>query len=119
MKASSNAHHHIGLKAVLLPAYMALSCVHVTAGYIGLGAYFDGKNSAQLRLRQSQPVIMRFLAEVRARTLLYPCLADVVHRSAVCSLFSYPVSGLSAIMLQSGDMHQINRPDGQVCRAEF
>lgn len=29
-------------------------------GYIGLGAYFDGQNDGGLRLRQSQPVVMRF-----------------------------------------------------------
>ena len=63
--------------AVLLPAYMALSFVLVAAGYIGLGAYFDGENSAKLRLRQSQPVVMRFLAEVRARARLYHYLTDV------------------------------------------
>ena len=96
MKASSNTHHQIDLKAVYLAAYMALSCVLVAAGYIGLGAYFDGENSAKLRLRQSQPVVMRFLAEVRARTQIYHCLTDVVYRSAVCSMFSCPVPGQSA-----------------------
>ncbi|BDA49988.1 hypothetical protein COCOBI_15-1160 [Coccomyxa sp. Obi] len=29
-------------------------------GYIGLGAYFDGENSQGVRLRQTQPVTMRF-----------------------------------------------------------
>ncbi|CAL8465489.1 g5025 [Coccomyxa elongata] len=29
-------------------------------GYIGLGAYFDGDNSEGVRLRQTQPVVMRF-----------------------------------------------------------
>ncbi|KAK9903516.1 hypothetical protein WJX75_007851 [Coccomyxa subellipsoidea] len=29
-------------------------------GYIGLGAYFDGANGQGVRLRQTQPVVMRF-----------------------------------------------------------
>ena len=33
-------------------------------GYIGLGAYFDGANSAGVRLRESQPVVMRFSPQV-------------------------------------------------------
>ena len=33
-------------------------------GYIGLGAYFDGANSAGVRLRESQPVVMRFSSQV-------------------------------------------------------
>ena len=39
----------------------------ITAGYIGLGAYFDGENEGGLRLRQSQPVVMRFPPTVGAR----------------------------------------------------
>ena len=34
------------------------------AGYIGLGAYFDGENEVRLRLRQTQPVVMRFMPAV-------------------------------------------------------
>ena len=40
----------------------------ITAGYIGLGAYFDGENEGELRLRQSQPVVMRFPPTVCTRT---------------------------------------------------
>lgn len=39
----------------------------ICAGYIGLGAYFDGENEGGLRLRQSQPVVMRFPATVCVR----------------------------------------------------
>ena len=37
---------------------------YAAVGYIGLGAYFDGQNDAELRLRQSQPVVMRVPAMV-------------------------------------------------------
>lgn len=104
MKASSNVHHHIDLKAALLSAYMARSSVLVAAGYIGLGAYFDGENSAKLRLRQSQPVVMRFLAEVRARTQLYHCLTDVIYEGAVCSMFCCAVLGPSAAFFCGNDL---------------
>ncbi len=36
-----------------------------SAGYLGLGAYFDGANVQGLRLRQTQPVVMRFDPKVR------------------------------------------------------
>lgn len=36
-------------------------------GYIGLGAYFDGENDGGLRLRQSQPVVMRIAPMVSPR----------------------------------------------------
>ena len=46
----------------------------IGAGYIGLGAYFDGQNDGGLRLRQSQPVVMRFTPTVCLRAQDGTCL---------------------------------------------
>lgn len=40
------------------------------AGYIGLGSYLDGQNVGGLKLRQSQPVVMRFMPAVRFAGLM-------------------------------------------------
>ncbi|EIE23057.1 hypothetical protein COCSUDRAFT_53493 [Coccomyxa subellipsoidea C-169] len=40
-------------------------------GYLGLGAYFDGANVQGLRLRQTQPVVMRFNPKVTKTMELY------------------------------------------------
>lgn len=51
-------------------------------GYMGLGAYFDGENDQGVRIRESQPIVMRFTADVRQSCsgAFLPSLAD----SALC-----------------------------------
>lgn len=46
-----------------------LTKIGMPAGYIGLGAYFDGANEQGVRLKQTQPLVMRFNPGVRGSLL--------------------------------------------------
>ncbi len=82
------------------------------AGYIGLGAYFDGENSAKLRLRQSQPLVMRFLKEVRARASSYHFLSEQCTGCLQHAVLSLPGTVSSThlwqMLLQARYMHTLN-----------
>ena len=63
---------------------------HGSAGYIGLGAYFDGENYGGQRLRQSQPVVMRIAPLVTPKTS-WQCMAGLMCTQK--SPFQVPTSG--------------------------
>ena len=56
-------------------------------GYVGLGGYFDGANSAGARLRGSQPVVMRFSPQVLP--LLCTFVLHAMHRFKLAMRLAY------------------------------